>query len=146
MAVTPNHYFERDEHRAAFLASLLDGEVSLKFAYAGSAAQTHDQLARSLGYQSVTLAVELEVTLLIEQFPQRHLTVYDVGSGNGDHSVALVQALLAHDVVVDRLILCDFSSDLMQLSQSSRSPPSDGTSNLPRPRSPSSRHRPPSSF
>jgi len=111
------HYFESNDHRRDFLSGVLSGQVSLKFAYAGSSARTHDSLARSDGYRSVTLAAELEAALLsTQELPRARLSLIDVGSGNGDHTIGLLSRLLAHGFILERLTLCDFSEELMSMA------------------------------
>jgi L-histidine Nalpha-methyltransferase len=115
---TAAHFFETENHRTAFLKSILRGEVSLKFAYAGSAARTHDALARSPGYQHVTQAIEMECALIRDGMPDVGLTLLDVGSGNGDHALALLECLEEHGFQVQQLVLCDFSKELIHIAES----------------------------
>ena len=62
------HFFESQGHRDIFLENIKLGEVSLKFAYAGSASKTHDTLARSNGYKGVTRAISMEAALITKEF------------------------------------------------------------------------------
>lgn len=116
VVIESEHCFESSVHRSEFLAGVLAGEVSLKFAHAGSAASTHDTLARSSDYRGVTLAVEAEARLLVSEFGAGPLVLFDVGSGNGDHGAMLLDELARQGVTVERLVICDFAVDLLALA------------------------------
>jgi L-histidine Nalpha-methyltransferase len=94
-ASVSKHYFENSSHRESVIRCIGDGVLPLKFAYAGSAAHTHDRLARSEGYQSVVGLVSHEVdVLLADGFPVEALTrMVEIGPGNGMHTVAFLRLL-----------------------------------------------------
>lgn len=72
------HYFESQGNHEQFLEDLRSGEISLKWAYAGSAALTHDALGKSEGYNANSDASSLEAQLI---FARRHraASVVDIG-------------------------------------------------------------------
>lgn len=108
--------FESAEHEREFAACLARREIPLKFAYAGSAAQTHDELARSAGYQEVVLAVAQEVAVLDGIFlPGPPIALCDVGPGNGVHSTAFLSQLKLRGHLVSSYLALDFSHDLLEI-------------------------------
>ena len=94
-SILGDHFFEDDSHRLAIRRHLAAGVLPLKFAYAGSAARTHAELARSAGYQSVIGTVDLEVACLAvaEQRHRLPRSIAEIGPGNGVHTLALLDAL-----------------------------------------------------
>lgn len=113
VAVAP---FERPEHRRAVERGILAGVLSLKFAYAGSAAYTHDTLTRQEGYQAVTgPASHVRETLRragLDDLPD----IVEIGPGNGTTSLALIHQLQDAKQPPRRFLGLDFSRTLLDLA------------------------------
>jgi L-histidine N-alpha-methyltransferase len=76
------------------LAYLDDGYLPLKFAYTGSAAFTHAELARTDGYAAVVGTTPLEVETLFSSLTCGVPTqIAEVGPGTGDHSAQFLAGL-----------------------------------------------------
>lgn len=107
--------FENEEHIVEFLAALTEKSIPLKFAYTGSAAFTHDTLARQASYKEVVGSTDLEVSALCQAaLPQSFPThMCDVGPGNGLHSSLLIERLLAEGYPLKKYLALDFSSTLL---------------------------------
>ena len=90
----------------------------MRYAYAGSAAFTHDRLARSDGYRSVIGSVELEVRALeSDNSAVAALSrVVEIGPGNGVHTVALLRSLAARGMRCRSYLGLDFSATLLGLA------------------------------
>jgi L-histidine Nalpha-methyltransferase len=114
------HYFESSFHRESVIRCIGDGILPLKFAYTGSAAHTHDRLARSEGYQSVIGLVSHEVdVLLADGFPVEALTrVVEIGPGNGMHTVAFLRLLGSRSYRCSAYLGLDFSATLLGMVRS----------------------------
>lgn len=110
------HYFEDPEDFERFLGDLRTGEISLKWAYAGSAALTHDALGKSEGYNANSDASSLEAQLISERLDHAN-SVADIGPGNSMHTEALWRRV-APEKRPNRYLLLDFSRDLMALCKS----------------------------
>jgi L-histidine Nalpha-methyltransferase len=111
-------FFESDSHRGAVAAHVAAGVLPLKYAYAGSAAWTHDESARSSGYRSVIGAVDLEVSV-VETLDRRLRVprhVAEIGPGNGVHTVSLLRALHERGFPCAHYTALDFSRTLLDLS------------------------------
>jgi L-histidine N-alpha-methyltransferase len=118
-------HFESDEHRRLFLNFVRRGSLPLKFAYAGSAAYTHDKLARSAGYQAVVGEVPNEVSLLARSFGSSDslLQIAEIGPGNGQHSAALLSALNNCPIgPLKQYLALDFSRELLDIAATAISP------------------------
>lgn len=107
----PEHFFECSEHLDAALTALSARKVPLKFAYAGSAARTHFQLARSAGYQHVNWPIAGEATAARGLAPGRKLRLVEFGPGTGHHSAHLL-AELVDELNAQRYIGVDFTRGL----------------------------------
>lgn len=106
--------FESAEHRSTFVAQARAGRVSLKYAYSGSAAVTHNALAEESSYHSVVGEAELERSCLLAAGVLVR-DVCELGPGNGVHSSALLRALAPS---VERYLALDFSADLLEICRS----------------------------
>jgi L-histidine N-alpha-methyltransferase len=115
---TGTHYFESLVHREDTIRYVVSGILPLKFAYAGSAAHTHDRLARTHGYQSVVGSVDMEVrTLLKVDFPMAGLSsIAEVGPGNGTRTTDLLAALRSRGLGSRRYLGLDFSQTLLDIA------------------------------
>jgi len=94
------------------------GHVPLKFAYAGSAAYTHDQYANTIAYTDMMASAAEESGTLVSSGLCRSPvhSVAEVGPGNGLHSVALLRHLAALGVPVNRYLGMDFSATLLNIT------------------------------
>jgi SAM-dependent methyltransferase len=92
------------------------GVLPLKFAFVGSAAGTHDRLARSVGYQEVAWNANRFVRAIKPFIGLAPLSILEIGPGNGVQS-AQVLHLLRKGHVVRRYTCIDFSSVLMRRAE-----------------------------
>lgn len=93
------HYFESRAHNAAVLSAVDQGKLPLKFAYAGSASETHERLSRSDGYKLSNWQVDSEIARLMSCGIPDRLNVIDFGPGDGIHSSYILSALATgHEV------------------------------------------------
>jgi L-histidine N-alpha-methyltransferase len=112
-------FFESDEHRRLFLDHLKRRDLPLKFAYAGSAAYTHDELAKTASYRVVAGEAKTEARLLAgHQVPTTEpLQLAEIGPGNGTHSAILIKELgVWAPGPVTRYLALDFSRNLLNLA------------------------------
>ncbi|AGL18797.1 L-histidine N(alpha)-methyltransferase [Actinoplanes sp. N902-109] len=117
VATKETSFFERPEHHAAVCEGVAAGVLPLKFAYAGSAARTHDRLSREESYQSVTGAGALACKALLDLGHPLPRRIAEIGPGNGRHSIAvLTQVAGSAPAGVDYLAL-DYSESLMSRAQ-----------------------------
>lgn len=117
-AIPPSRpYFENAEHRADVVAGIVAGIVPLKYAYAGSAARSHDQLARSHGYLDVVGSAALEADALGCLMPYAELPpgLVEIGPGNGMRTVGLLSHLWDRGAPVRRYLALDFSRTLLAI-------------------------------
>ncbi|GAA2018385.1 hypothetical protein GCM10009839_13200 [Catenulispora yoronensis] len=118
-ATSANSFFESPEHRHQLAECLESGYVPLKFAYTGSAALTHDRLARSTGYQQVIGQVRNEVSVWRRAVGDvdRPLRIVEIGPGNGVHSDSFLRGLTV-DRPAGRYLAVDFSRTLLDIALS----------------------------
>lgn len=112
------HFFESSRHGSSVVRCIGEGVLPLRYAYAGSAAYTHDRLATADGYRSVIGSVELEVRALeSDGFAAAALPrVVEIGPGNGVHTVALLRSLAARGTACRHYLGLDFSATLLGLA------------------------------
>jgi L-histidine Nalpha-methyltransferase len=112
------HFFENSGHGESVLRCISEGVLPLRYAYAGSAAYTHDRLAGSDDYRSVIGSVELELRAFgSDGFPSAALSrVVEIGPGNGVHTVALLRSLAARGQPTRSYLGLDFSATLLGLA------------------------------
>jgi len=111
--------FETRAHEVEAFRSMTAGYLPLKFAYSGSAAETHDRLARSEGYQRVVGSAIDDVAALRAMLAPEGIPLQwaDLGPGNGVHTLAM-GAALADDASRGRRYLgLDFSRRLMRRAE-----------------------------
>ncbi|GIE99676.1 L-histidine N(alpha)-methyltransferase [Paractinoplanes rishiriensis] len=110
-------YFERPGHRHAVEQGIVDGKLPLKFAYAGSAAHTHDRLARHEGYQAVTgAAANVRETFRsagLDEVP----AIVEIGPGNGLNSMTILRRLGDAKRPPRMLLGLDFSETLLGMAE-----------------------------
>ena len=95
------------------------GRLPLKYAYAGSAAFTHDALARTAGYAEVIGAARFEIeTLLGALTSAPPWQVAEIGPGNGVHSAEFLRLLgeVSPAGARRRYLGLDFSATLLALA------------------------------
>ncbi|MGW0505349.1 L-histidine N(alpha)-methyltransferase [Micromonospora sp. NPDC003241] len=94
------------------------GRVPLKFAYAGSAAHTHDAYARSAGYLSMLASARHEADALIAAgvVAAGALAVAEIGPGNGGRSRAFLSRLASRGRTCRRYLALDFSETLLGIA------------------------------
>lgn len=117
---TLNQWLEHPSHLEQILEHVRSGFLPLKYAYAGSAAFTHDTLARTTGYASVIGDARHEVATLRRARPQALPgQIVEIGPGNGTHTTALFDTadqLLPGPARPRRYLGLDFSSTLLGLA------------------------------
>ncbi|WBB53991.1 L-histidine N(alpha)-methyltransferase [Verrucosispora sp. WMMD573] len=92
--------------------------MPLKFAYAGSAAHTHDTYASSADYLSMLTAAHHEADALISagMLAVGALTVAEIGPGNGGRSRAFLERLGSRGRPCRRYLALDFSETLLGIA------------------------------
>jgi L-histidine Nalpha-methyltransferase len=111
-------FFDAPGHRESVVRGIVHGVLPLKYAYAGSAAYTHDRLAHEEGYQSVIGAVAHEAEVITAAGVEKDLTrIVEVGPGNGNHSLQLLSRLRASGENLGSYLGLDFSRTLLTLFQ-----------------------------
>jgi L-histidine Nalpha-methyltransferase len=112
------HFFEDPTHSDSVAQFIREGVLPLRYAYAGSAAFTHDRLAWSDGYRAVIGSVELEVRALDADGDATACLsrVVEIGPGNGVHTVALLQTLVGRGFRCLDYLGLDFSATLLDLA------------------------------
>ena len=113
------HGFESQAHCGRFAEGLRNRLIPLKLAYTGSAAQTHDRLARSAGYQQVIGPVVDEVKVCRQTLGAVHPPpqIVEIGPGNGVHSAAFLTEIANGAAVAGRYLALDFSRSLLQMAR-----------------------------
>lgn len=103
--------FEGELNVESFLLELEHGFTSLKYAYVGPAAHTHDELAKRDGYKANVDATTIEAPLV-----ERHgaSDQVEIGPGNGQHALQLLHEL-SNRAHPERILLLDFSRTLLDL-------------------------------
>ncbi len=111
-------YFEREPHREAVVRAIKAGRVPLKFAYAGSAAHTHDAYARSDDYLSMLTSARHEADALVaaDVVAAGELRLAEIGPGNGSRSRAFLDRLADRGLPCQRYLALDFSETLLGLA------------------------------
>ncbi|GAA2008681.1 L-histidine N(alpha)-methyltransferase [Catenulispora subtropica] len=115
--LTAAPFFESPAHREQLAECLGKGFVPLKLAYTGSAAFTHDRLARSTGYQQVIGQVRDEVEVwrsALGDTPDP-LRLVEIGPGNGVHSEGFLRGL-TDGRPSGRYLAADFSRTLLGIA------------------------------
>ncbi|MFF5218649.1 L-histidine N(alpha)-methyltransferase [Micromonospora sp. NPDC000442] len=92
--------------------------MPLKFAYAGSAAHTHDAYARSAGYLSMLTSARHEADALVATgvVAAGALALAEIGPGNGGRSRAFLDRLADRGLPCQRYLALDFSETLLGLA------------------------------
>ncbi|MEU4532235.1 L-histidine N(alpha)-methyltransferase [Micromonospora ureilytica] len=111
-------HFECERHRRAALAAIRAGQLPLKFAYAGSAAHTHDAYARTDDYLSMLASArhEAEALLAAQTLTAGALAVAEIGPGNGKRSSAFLSRLTSLGHPCQRYLALDFSATLLAIA------------------------------
>lgn len=109
--------FESKEHEIEFWNSLKRLSLPLKFAYTGDAAYTHNKLAHLDTYHQIAGMTKIEVEPLIQYYANNNpiSQLCDVGSGNGIHSGAFLDALSDKGYPIVRYLAIDFSKTLLEI-------------------------------
>jgi len=110
-------FFENPDHLAAVRYGISIGQLPLKFAYAGSAAFTHNALARSSGYLGVIGSSTFEVDALGAVAPYAGLpsAMVEIGPGNGVHTAASLSLLFDRGAEIVQYLGLDFSQTLLAI-------------------------------
>lgn len=119
VAVKVASHFERPGHRDAVAQGIVNGALPLKFAYAGSAARTHDELAHHQGYRSVTGASSHVRDALREAELDNMPALAEIGPGNGVSSLALLARLQDLKQPPSAFLGLDFSQTLLAIAKRS---------------------------
>ncbi|MEO3773438.1 L-histidine N(alpha)-methyltransferase [Micromonospora sp. B9E7] len=111
-------HFECERHRRAALAAIHAGRLPLKFAYAGSAAHTHDAYAATDDYLSMLASArhEAEALLAARALTAGALAVAEIGPGNGKRSSAFLDRLTSLGHPCRRYLALDFSATLLAIA------------------------------
>jgi L-histidine N-alpha-methyltransferase len=114
----PAARLEDPRHREQIIHHMRSGFLPLKYAYAGSAAYTHDALARTAGYAEVVGEAGFEAETLFRTLPALRVPaqIAEVGPGNGVHSAAFLDALGRGTPRRLRYLGLDFSATLLGLA------------------------------
>lgn len=110
-------HFERPEHRQAVARGIVNGALPLKFAYAGSAAHTHDKLAHHEGYRTVTGAASQVRDALRRAGLDEIPALAEIGPGNGVSSLALLALLQDAKRPPQAFLGLDFSRTLLAIAK-----------------------------
>jgi uncharacterized SAM-dependent methyltransferase len=114
--------FETEQQFHEYLTALKQRMLPLKFAYIGRAAHTHDELVRSQEYG----LTDTESNLIRESFissilptinGMKGLNVIDIGSGNGNKALVLLNLLHQNFSNIEYIGL-DYSKELSQIAVS----------------------------
>jgi len=108
-----NSGFENALHEAEFASQVIQGRVSLKFAYSGLASLTHDTLASQASYHEVVGEAELEAECLSNS-NKEFKEICELGPGNGVHSSQLLLAT-QDQIQTARYLALDFSEELLRI-------------------------------
>jgi L-histidine N-alpha-methyltransferase len=105
-------------NRRVLVDSISSGRVPLKFAYAGSAAFTHDTYASTANYAEMMTSAALETDALLAtgRCGPGLRQLAEVGPGNGEHSTELLKCLRDRGIGIQRYLGLDFSATLLQIS------------------------------
>lgn len=88
------------------------GVLPLKYAYVGSAAQTHAEYAKKSAYLSITRAIDCEIATL-SATQTSYECVFDIGCDSGTHLAALLDRMPERMLKKEfRILLSDFSQEL----------------------------------
>ncbi|WP_341716686.1 L-histidine N(alpha)-methyltransferase [Micromonospora sp. FIMYZ51] len=100
------------------LKAIRVGQVPLKFAYAGSAARTHDAYARSADYLSMLTSAQQEADALVaaDVLAAGALALVEIGPGNGGRSRAFLDRLANRGRPCQRYLALDFSETLLGIA------------------------------
>ena len=111
--------FETNQHAREFWQALKNSVVPLKFAYTGSAAFTHNVLAKQASYKQVAGETAIEIEAVMQSIaPKRtSLEVCDIGPGNAMHSILFLSELQDRDLVLTRYLALDFSATLLGIAR-----------------------------
>lgn len=109
--------FESQQHEESIWRALKARVVPLKFAYAGSAAHTHNRLASQGSYQHVAIATDAEVHSAVGLLGSRiaDISICEIGPGNGIHTVAFLRAFRQAGALVPGYLGLDFSKELLDI-------------------------------
>jgi L-histidine Nalpha-methyltransferase len=116
---TVDAFFESPLHERDVVNGIISGTLPLKYAYTGSAARTHDLLARSDGYLNVIGSAVTEADTVAGLAPHERFqsALVEIGPGNGAHTTALLTRLRARGTPIRRYLGLDFSSTLLAICQ-----------------------------
>lgn len=111
--------FECADHEFKFWQAMKTQRVPVKFAYAGSAAETHDRSAALTTYQALARATRTEVAALNYAIPpggKEELAICEIGPGNAIHSIQFLHALQNSGYVLHSYLGLDFSASLLKIA------------------------------
>jgi L-histidine N-alpha-methyltransferase len=111
----PASFFENTDHRRTVVEAVVAGRVPLKFAYAGSAAFTHDRYASTDDYAGMMASVAHDADVLRSLYP-RFGAFAEVGPGNGRRTAAMLTYLASRGHPVRRYLGLDFSATLLAIA------------------------------
>ncbi|AVT28195.1 hypothetical protein C6361_00300 [Plantactinospora sp. BC1] len=117
----PSHgasFLESSFHRQAIIESISAGALPLKFAYAGSAAYTHDHYASGVDYTAMmaSAANESDILLSLGLGAATVGGIAELGPGNGLHTVTFLRHLAARGLRFRRYLAIDFSATLLEIA------------------------------
>lgn len=110
--------FESEAHEEEIWECIKQGTVPLKFAFAGDAAKTHDELGKSEEYHENISSIQVEKDLLQALGPNHGdiSHICEMGPGNAYHSITLLDVLSDLGHLPDNYLALDFSRDLLDIA------------------------------
>lgn len=109
--------FESIAHEREIWECIKRKTVPLKFAFAGDAAETHDELAKSKKYHEniTSLQVEKDILQGMGSNLQKYNQVCEIGPGNAHHTITLLNFLSDLGYLPDDYLALDFSRNLLDI-------------------------------
>lgn len=110
--------FESKAHEQEIWECIKRGTVPLKFAFAGDAAETHDELGKSEEYHENITSIKVEKDILqgIGSDLQGYDQICEMGPGNGYHTITLLDIFENVGHLPDDYLALDFSNDLLEIA------------------------------
>jgi L-histidine Nalpha-methyltransferase len=108
---------DRAGHRDAILGHIAASELPLKYAYVGSAAITHAELADSVSYHDAAGSARHEASAACAIAPEALSQMVEIGPGTGRHTASFLSHVRQKGCRVERYLGLDFSSDLLEMAR-----------------------------
>src|SRR5580698_7754158 len=108
---------DRAGHRDAILGHIAASELPLKYAYVGSAAITHAELADSVSYHDAAGSARHEASAACAIAPEALSQMVEIGPGTGRHTASFLSHVGQKGQRVQRYLGLDFSGDLLEMAR-----------------------------